>query len=303
MNSVRLQELKGKTVFQSSLFFPVCMQKYVALCATVINSSSPYFIFLLCISDLSLALYLCILRSWKQCVVLFWYLPCCFNIKESISTKYLSSNFLHFSDQNATSGTKEMVGITFVVFQVLILNEIPKTGEITVAGFVAEIKQCPIAHWKHEIHSFVFILLYVNNINKPCSSHAEWYSAEKCTKYSRPLAEKQQTEVLSPMAQESIIFHPCERSWKRLSGLFSSLWKKSMCFRLIVAVIFSINLSLSQMFFGYDFFAYCFSLFTCVLKMHSWWYSLKHDCFFYSKSSGSVRIAEMSSALITVLSS
>lgn len=78
--------------------------------------------------------------------MLFWYLPCCFNIKESISTKYLSSNFLHFSDQNATSGTKEMVGITFVVFQVLILTEIPKTGEITVAGFVAEIKQCPIAH-------------------------------------------------------------------------------------------------------------------------------------------------------------
>lgn len=39
-----------------------------------------------------------------------------------------------------------MVGITFVVFQVLILNEIPKAGEITVAGFVAEIKQCPIAH-------------------------------------------------------------------------------------------------------------------------------------------------------------
>lgn len=39
-----------------------------------------------------------------------------------------------------------MVGITFVIFQVLILTEIPKTGEITVAGFVAEIKQCPVAH-------------------------------------------------------------------------------------------------------------------------------------------------------------
>lgn len=115
--------------------------------------------------------------------------------------------------------------------------------------------------------------------------------------------QKNSRQVLCSPVPEDLIFHPCERSWKRLSGLFSSLWKKSMCFRLIVAVIFSINLSLSQMFFGYDFFAYCFSFVTCVLKMHSWWYSLKHDCFFYSKSSGSVRIAEMSSALITVLSS
>lgn len=48
LNSVRLQELKGKIVFQRNLFFPVCMEKYVALCATVINSSNPcYFILLL----------------------------------------------------------------------------------------------------------------------------------------------------------------------------------------------------------------------------------------------------------------